>query len=87
MDDHVILEELLALLGQNNVTIRSEPMGGAGGGLCKLKDKRIFYVDTEAQSGEMAATCAQAVNEIMDIENIYLRPQIRDFLEKYRQGG
>ena len=46
MDDQAILEELLALLGQNNVVLRNEPMGGAGGGLCKLKEKRIFYIDT-----------------------------------------
>jgi len=87
MEDHAILDELLALLGQNNVTIRSEPMGGAGGGLCKIKDKQLFYVDTEAHSAEMAVTCAQAVNEIMDIESIYIRPQIRDFLEKNRQNS
>lgn len=86
MDDQAILEELLALLGQNNVVLRNEPMGGAGGGLCKLKDKRIFYIDTEAQSADTAAICAQAVHKIVDIESVYLRPQIRDFLEKNQQG-
>jgi len=86
MEDQAILEELLALLGHNNITIRSEPMGGAGGGLCKISDKQIFYVDTETQVAEMAAICAQAVDQTVDIESIYLRPQIRDFLEKHRSN-
>jgi hypothetical protein len=84
MQDHAILEELLVLLEQNGVTIRSEPMGGGGGGLCKIKDKSLFFLDTQAQATDMAVICARAVHETVDIEKIYIRPQIRDFLERNR---
>ena len=84
MEDQAILEELLVLLEQNGVTIRSEPMGGRGGGLCKIKDKSLFFVDTEAQAADMAVICARSVHETVDIEGIYIRPQIRDFLERHR---
>lgn len=84
MEDQAILEELLVLLEQNSVTIRSEAMGGRGGGLCKIKDKSLFFVDTEAQTADMAVICARAVHETVDIEKIYIRPQIRDFLERNR---
>jgi hypothetical protein len=84
MKDAAILDELLALLEQNNVTVRMEAMGGGGGGLCKIKDKKVFFVDTEASAADMAASCAQAVNEIVDIEKVYIRPQVRDFVEKNR---
>ena len=79
----MILEELLLVLGQNNIEIRREAMGGGGGGLCKIRDKTIFFVDTDAYSADMAGVCAQALLGKVDIESIYLKPQIRDFIEKY----
>ena len=82
MEAEAVLDELLALLEYNGVSIRTEAMGGGGGGLCKIKDRQVFFVDTEAQMADMAAICAGAVREIVDLENIYIRPQIRDFLER-----
>lgn len=81
MEEEAVLDELLALLEQNGVSIRTEPMGGGGGGLCKMKDKQVFFVDAEAQRADMAVICAQAVREMVDLGNIYIKPQIRDFLE------
>jgi hypothetical protein len=82
MNEQGILEELLALLEANGVKVRSEALGG-GGGLCTVKGERIFFVDTQATSAEMAATCAEAVAKVVDIESIYIRPEIREFIEKY----
>ncbi|HIJ67395.1 MAG TPA: hypothetical protein HPP87_08385 [Planctomycetes bacterium] len=81
MEAEAVLEELLALLEQNGVIIRTEPMGGSGGGLCTIKDKQVFFVDAESATADTAALCAQAVRETVDLENIYLKPQIRAFLE------
>ncbi len=81
MESEAVLAELLALLEHSGVTIRTEPMGGAGGGLCKMKDKQVFFVDAEATTAEMVAICAGAVRETVDIEKIYIRPQVRAFLE------
>lgn len=81
MEEETVLDELLALLEQNGVSIRTEPMGGGGGGLCKMKDKQVFFVDAEAATADMVAVCAEAVRETVDVEKIYIRPQIRAFLE------
>jgi hypothetical protein len=78
-----ILEELLALLEQSNVTIRSEPLGGSGGGLCIVKGRPFFFVDTQASCGETAARCAEAVAKTVDIERIYIKPEIRQFIENH----
>jgi hypothetical protein len=83
MNKQRILEELLALLEANRVTIRREPLGGGGGGLCTIKGESIFFVDTQASSAEMAATCAEAVARVIDIEKVYVKPQIREFIENY----
>lgn len=86
MDEHSILEELVSLLETNAVTIRREPLGGNGGGLCTVKGKKIFFVDTQAGSGEMAMACSEAVTKLVDIENIYIRPQVRQFIEENSQS-
>ena len=83
MNEQRILEELLALLEANNVTIRNEPLGGSGGGLCTIKGKPIFFVDTQAQSAETAAFCAEAVLKVVDIEKLYIRPEVRQFIENH----
>jgi len=82
MHSQAILEELVAVLTQKGVTIRTGPMGGGGGGLCKIKGSLVFFIDTECPTREMAVICASAVKEIANIDIIYLRPQIRQFLEE-----
>jgi hypothetical protein len=81
MNDQNILDELLVLLEANGVTIRNEPLGGSGGGLCTIKGERIFFVDTQAASAVSAAMCAEAVSKVVDVEQVYIKPQIRQFIE------
>ncbi len=83
MNEQRILEELIALLEANSVTIRNEPLGGSGGGLCTIKGEEIFFVDTQAPSAEVAALCAEAVLKLMDIEKLYIRPEVRQFIENH----
>ncbi|MHC4332402.1 MAG: hypothetical protein ACYSUV_01470 [Planctomycetota bacterium] len=83
MNEQRIFEELLALLEANGVKVRSEPLGGSGGGLCTVKGEKLFFVDTQATSAERAATCAEAVAKVVDIEQIFIRPEVREFIEKY----
>ena len=81
MNEQNILDELLALLEANGVTIRNEPLGGGGGGLCIIKGQQIFFVDTQASSVVSAAICAEAVPKVVDVEQIFIKPQIRQFIE------
>ena len=81
MDKQSILDELLALLEQNDVTVRTDVLGGGGGGLCKVKDEAIFFVDTQSSAAENAEICARAVAELIEIEYIYIRPEVRWFIE------
>lgn len=86
MDKQQILEELVLLLEGVGVEIRYEQLGGEGGGLCKVRGSDIFFVDTQAPSTEMAELCARAVYELIDIEKVYIRPEIRQFIEDNIQG-
>jgi len=83
MNEQRILEELLALLEANGVTIRNEPLGGSGGGLCTIKGQPFFFVDTQAASADAAAVCAEAVSKLLDVEKLYIRPEVRQFIENH----
>ena len=81
MNEQSILDELLALLEANGVTIRNEPLDGSGGELCTIKGESIFFVDTQASSIVSAAICAEAVSKLVDVEQVYIKPLIRQFIE------
>jgi hypothetical protein len=83
MNTQTILEELVMLLEALGVITRNVPVGGSGGGLCSLKGERIFFLDTEAPSAVTAALCAEALSQVMDIEQIYIKPEIREFIESH----
>ena len=85
MNKQLILEELLSLLETENVSVRREALGGSGGGLCTVKGESIFFIDTQASSAETAGRCAEAVRKLVDIENIYIKPEVREFIETF--GG
>ena len=87
MNEQRIFEELLALLEANGVTIRHESLGGAAGGLCTIRGQHIFFVDSQSSSMDNAASAAEAVRKIVDIESIYLRPEIRQFIESDSNSG
>ncbi len=87
MDQRQILEELLDLLRQNGLDARIEHLGGRGGGLCKLKSVPVLFVDSDATVADRLAVCAQALRDVVDIETVYLKPQVREFLESSYDDG
>ena len=82
MNEQRVLDELLALLEGAGVTIRREPLGGNGGGLCSIKSENIFFIDTDAGVTDTATLGAEAVSRVLDTEAVYIRPEVRQFIEK-----
>jgi hypothetical protein len=87
MDSVAILDELLCLVQAQNVPVRRVSLDGEGGGLCKVRGQDVFFVDTQADLADTAAKCAEALAKVVDIESIYIKPEIREILEKYRDGA
>lgn len=84
MDYESISDELIELLTRQGVKIRKEAVGGGGGGFCTIKGQRTLFVDTEASWFDTAMMCAGVVETVIgDLESIYLRPAVRDFIDKY----
>ncbi len=86
MNQQVLIEQLLELLESAKVQIRKEALGGSGGGLCNIKGQNIFFLDTEAYSTDIAVKCAEAVARFVDIDAVYIKPAVRQFIENHSHG-
>jgi len=81
MDEHHILKTLVYLLEANRVKIRKELLEDGPGGLCRIGKERILFLDSRALPTNQAEACAAALIEVVDIDNIYLLPDVREFVE------
>lgn len=85
MNQEQILQELLSLLEEKGVRICREDMGGRGGGLCVVGGEKLFFLDNNAGCTENIHQCGMAVNDEIDIEEVYITPEVREYLEKLRK--
>ena len=81
MNFDTILEELISLLAAGGVKVRWEPLEESRGGLCRIGGASSLFLDTHADPLQSAALCAQTLRRVVDISAIYLRPNVREFIE------
>ncbi len=88
MTHRAILDDLLEVLSNRGVHIRTDCLGGGGGGLCQLRDKTVFFLDSQASSYDSAIQAGRAVLRVVeDPETIFLKPAVRDFLDRIQEMG
>jgi hypothetical protein len=80
MTQEQILKELESLADSSGITVRYEK-GDFEGGFCVLKAERLIVVNKKLAVSKKASVLAQGVAEI-GIENRYLKPAIREFIEE-----
>ena len=80
MTQEQILKELESLADSSGITVRYEK-GDFEGGFCVLKAERLIVVNKKLATSRKASVLAQGVAEI-GIENRYLKPAIREFIEE-----
>ena len=79
------LEALLEVAEQLGIEIRTESMGGGGGGLCRLKGRRVLFVDTAADLATRYDRALAAVAGLDEVDGQYLLPEVRRDIEHQRQ--
>lgn len=85
MDIQAALDELIHLAEQIGVDIRREALGGEGGGLCVLRGRRVLFIDTYADLQTRYDKTLAALAGLPEIEAHYIRPDLRDALERARR--
>jgi hypothetical protein len=87
MDLGARLEALLSVAEQLEVEVRAEPMSGEGGGMCRLKGRRVLFVDTTADLATRYERTLAAMADLPELEGSFLPPQVRDDLERQREAS
>ncbi|HOB74450.1 MAG TPA: hypothetical protein PKG54_07980 [Phycisphaerae bacterium] len=80
------LEALLELAEQIGIDVRAEAMGGGGGGLCRLKGRRVLFVDTAADLATRYDRTLAALAGLEEIDAHYLLPEVRQDIERQRRS-
>jgi hypothetical protein len=84
MDHGAKLEALLELAEQLDITVRREPLGGEGGGLCHLRGQRVLFVDIQADLQTRFEKTAAALAGLPEVDQHYLLPELREELDRHR---
>jgi xanthine dehydrogenase iron-sulfur cluster and FAD-binding subunit A len=74
-----ILEELTEICNKLDIKVRFEKTT-AKGGLCKVNDKYMIIIDRKATDEYKANVIANSLKKF-DIENLHLKPKVRDFID------
>ncbi len=87
MDENTTIEQLEELIKSFGVQIRREPIKQdedlvkVVGGLCLLRGEYVLIISSKATTLERINTLAAALKHF-DLDQIYLRPVLRELLDK-----
>jgi hypothetical protein len=87
MDENTIIEQLEELIKSFGVQIRREPIKQNEdlvkviGGLCLLRGEYILIINSKVTTMDRIMTLATALKHF-DLDQIYLRPVLRELLDK-----
>ncbi|MEN6318391.1 MAG: hypothetical protein ABFD82_06505 [Syntrophaceae bacterium] len=85
MDDHTALSQLEGLAYQLGIHVRYEKIGEedvkSAGGLCLVKGTHVIIINSKATTKDKIQTLAKALRNF-DLNDVYIRPALRDLLEK-----
>lgn len=87
MDEHVIIDQLEEVAERFGIQIRYEPIKQDEdlvkivGGLCLLKGEYVLIIDSKAAVIDKIRTFAEALRHF-DLDQIYIKPVIRELLDK-----
>ena len=89
MDERVMLEHLEGVAKDLGIDVRYETMRKESrfnpGGLCRLRGEPVIIVNRKASLGDQVGVLASAIRRF-DLEGIFLRPGLREFLEQAAPG-
>ena len=87
MNQQQILEELISILETNGIHVRDERLSGQAGGLCTVRGRPTMFLNSCSCVQDNVDACAQAVNQAIDIEALYIKPQVRQTIESLSKQG
>jgi hypothetical protein len=84
VDELAQLDRLTEIAEELGVEVRREPIDGQSGGLCRIKGRHVLFIDTLADLPTRIDRCVEALAQLPGIDRHYLRPDIREQIERIR---
>ena len=87
MDENTIIEQLEELIKSFGIQIRceaikqDEDLVNVAGGLCLLRGEYVLIINSKATKMDRIKTLAMALKHF-DLDQMYLRPVLRELLDK-----
>jgi N-dimethylarginine dimethylaminohydrolase len=87
MDENIIIEQLEELIKSFGIQIRheaikqDEDLVNIVGGLCLLRGEYVLIINSKATTMDRIKTLATALKHF-DLDQMYLRPVLRELLDK-----
>jgi len=90
VDDPLILEQLEGVAEGLGIEVRYETLRKETrynpGGLCRIRGVPVIIVNRKSPIQDQVQVLAAAVKRF-DLSGVYLRPGLRDFLDRIAPGG
>ncbi len=84
MDLQTKREAIVELADQLGITVRVAPLGGDGGGIAIIKGTKVLFIDASADLATQCERSLADLAQIPEIHNIYVRPELREELDRAR---
>lgn len=75
-----LIVELIQVINELGLTVRTEK-GTFKGGFCLLREQKLFLLNKNLEQDKKIIILSRQISS-MDIEGIYLKPNIRELIEK-----
>ena len=85
-DAAVQLEAVVDLFDRLGVEVRREPLGGAGGSLCRIRDRHVLFIDLDADAATRLDRSVEALSSLPGVDALYIPPELRERIEACRGG-
>ena len=85
MDATTHIGDLVDLLERLGVEVRREHLGGGGGGICTIRDRRTAFFDLDADPATQLERCVTDLADLPGLETLYVKPSLRELIEQARQ--
>lgn len=76
--------EMIELAVKVGIRVRHVHLGGAGGGLAKLRGERQVFIDVDADPADQVASLAAALASQEGLDAVFVRPDVRELIERHR---
>jgi hypothetical protein len=78
-------EEMIEVAKRLGIVVRHVKLGGGGGGMAKVKGMRQLFIDLDADPEDQLEQTARALAGVTEMENIFVRADVRELLERYQR--